>query len=431
MCFVLSLFAILSTGNTTASAEPHPAKVGESSYVISDSIGYGLQLEGLETQLQAVLGGPSKINFDGGRSITTAGSQVKKSALDTIDADKALIAKAGVIVIILGMNQIESNFEESQVQLMQKFKAVAPHARYFWVDIGATIASQVPGWNQRNKIIYANANRLGYSVISRYKAIFGPTADPLNLSPGKNFPNWATEEGYGGPGNIHGYSADLAKAIVSSVTDRTARRTCAIKTPLGSYVLGDSIAFGLAEDALGDKLKALLMAPALISYDAGRSIVTPGMQIKKSALESVDIDRAHIAKSDVIIVVLGTNQIEYSFTDSQQQLMGKLKSIAPHAKYFWIDIGATFSNQAEGWSARNKSIYDNAPLLGYAVISRYKAIFGPDADPLRITPGLNFPGMQTEPGYGAPGNGHGASPELSRAILDAVASWATRCDRSN
>jgi hypothetical protein len=172
----------------------------------------------------------------------------------------------------------------------------------------------------------------------------------------------------------------------------------------------------------------MLVGPSVISYDVGRSIVTPGIQIQKSALESVTIDRSYIAKSDVIILMLGTNQHEFSFSESQHQLMAKLKSIAPNAKYYWVDIGATIATQTDGWSARNKIIYDNASHLGYSVISRYKAIFGPDADPLRITPGLNFPGMVTEPGYDAPGNVHGVSPGLSQAILDAVGSWANRCD---
>ena len=390
-------------------------------------MGHGLLLDGLDAKLQAALGGPSKINFDGGRSITIAGSTTKKSALESVDEDQSNIAQAGVIVIILGMNQVEPNFDASQVQLMQKFKSVAPNARYFWVDIGATIAPQVPGWNLRNKTIYANANRLGYRVISRYKAIFGPSADPMNISPGKNFPDWASEAGYGGAGNIHGYSTELSKAIVSAVTEDVARTACAVKAPLASYILGDSIAFGVHGDSLADRLKALLIGPSVISYDVGRSISTPGLQIKRSALESVDIDRSHIAKSDVIIVVLGTNQMELSFSESQGQLMRKLKSLAPKAKYYWVDIGATIATQSVGWSARNKVIYDNAPHLGYTVISRYKAIFGPDADPLRISPGLNFPGMDTEPGYDAPGNVHGAYPDLSRAILDAVASWATDC----
>jgi hypothetical protein len=329
------------------------------------------------------------------------------------------------------MNQTDPTFEDSLVQLMQQLKAIAPAARYFWVDIGSTISSQVPGWNTRNKIIYSNASPLGYSVISRYRAIFGPNADPMNIQPGLNFPNWATEEGYGGPGNLHGYSGELSQAILAAVGAVPPKAICAIFAPIPSYVLGDSIAFGVYGEKLADRLRATLRGPSRISYDAGRSISTPGLQIQKSALESIDLDRSHIAKSKVIVIILGTNQMEASFSDSQAQLMANLRSIAPNAKYFWVDIGATIANQAKGWSDRNRVIYDNASTLGYSVISRYKAIFGPAVDPLRITPGLNFPGMATEPGYGAEGNVHGAYPELSRAIFESVNTWATSCDRKD
>jgi hypothetical protein len=402
-----------------------------SSYILSDSVGYGLQLDGLEAKLQDALGGPSKISHDGARSITTPGSQTKKSGLQMVETDKALIAKAGVIIIILGMNQMEPSFEESQVQLLQQLKSIAPSARYFWVDVGATIAPQASGWSARNKVIYANASALGYTVISRYRAIFGPSADPMNIQPGLNFPNWATEEGYGGPGNLHGYSGELSQAILAAVAATPARSVCANYSPITSYVLGDSIAFGVYSETLADKLRATLRGPSRISYDVGRSIDTPGLQIQKSALESVELDRAYIAKSQVIVIILGTNQREASFSDSQAQLMAKLRSVAPNAKYFWVDIGATIANQSQGWSDRNRAIYDNAGALGYSVISRYKAIFGPAVDPLRITPGLNFPGMVTEPGFGAEGNVHGAYPELSRAILDTVTAWAISCDRKS
>jgi hypothetical protein len=420
----LSAFAALGM-TATATGANSPV----SSYILSDSVGYGLQLDGLEAKLQVALGGPSKINHDGGRSITTPGSQTKKSGVQMVEADKELIAKAGVIIIILGMNQTDPSFEDSLVQLMQQLKAIAPAARYFWVDIGATISSQASGWSARNKVIYANASPLGYSVISRYRAIFGTNADPMNIQPGLNFPNWATEEGYGGPGNLHGYSGELSQAILAAVAAPQAQTICANYSPITSYVLGDSIAFGVYGEKLADRLRATLRGPSRISYDSGRSISTPGLQIQKSALESVDLDRSHIARSKVIVIILGTNQREASFSDSQAQLMANLRSIAPNAKYFWVDVGATIANQAQGWSDRNRVIYDNAGALGYSVISRYKAIFGPAVDPLRITPGLNFPGMATEPGYGAEGNVHGAYPELSRAIFETVSAWATSCDR--
>ena len=191
-----------------------------------------------------------------------------------------------------------------------------------------------------------------------------------------------------------------------------------------SYILGDSIGFGLQLDGLEAKLQAKLGGTSRISFDSGRSITAPGHQIKKSALESVDIDRAFISSVSVIVIVLGTNQLESSFVKSQQQLMQKLKKMAPRAVYFWVDIGATMSNQVDGWNARNETIYDNANTLGYTVISRYKAIFGPAADPLRIKPGQNFPDLPTEPGYGGVGNIHGAYAELSNAILEAVSSVA-------
>jgi hypothetical protein len=396
------------------------SSVSGSSYILGDSIAYGLHLDGLEGKLQEKLGGRSQISFDGARSLTTPGNQIKKTAFESVEADKNFIATAKVIVIILGMNQQEQSFPDSQVELMKKIKTIAPDARYFWVDIGATIATQAADWSWRNKVIYDNAKVLGYQVISRYKAIFGECADPLNIKPGQLFPDWESEPGYNGAGNVHGYYPELTKAIVDAVTNvpRPSSVTCAV--PGSTYVLGDSIAYGLYKDRLTIKLQNKLGGASKINYDGGRSITTAGTQIKKSALESVEIDKAYIATASIIIVVLGTNQMEESFAQSQEQLMQTLKAIAPKAKYYWVDIGATIAQQAPAWSARNKVIYDNAQKLGYTVISRYKAIFGPQADPLNITPGLNFPGWVTEPGFGAPGNIHGMYAELTQVIVDTL-----------
>lgn len=192
-----------------------------SSYVLADSIGYGLHAVGLEQSLQEQLGGPSKISYDTGRSISSPGIQINRSALDSVDIDSAYIANAKVIIIILGTNQMESSFADSQRQLVKKLKLLAPQAVYYWVDIGATISTQVPGWNARNKVIYDQAPKLGYQVISRYKAIFGPSADPLNIQAGKNFPDSTDEIGYGGAGNIHGGYPALAAAILEKLSQTT------------------------------------------------------------------------------------------------------------------------------------------------------------------------------------------------------------------
>ena len=413
MLVLAVLWWLPSWGVWAAAVKPAP----QSAYVLADSIGYGLALDGLEAKLQERLGGPARISYDAGRSITTPGKQIKQSALQSVAADRAFIAKAGVIVIVLGMSQIEASFEASQRELMQRLHEIAPQARYFWVDIGATIAPQVPGWNQRNKVIYDNAGVLGYRVISRYKAIFGPTADPLAIVPGQNFPGWNTEEGYGGPGNVHGFDGALSSAILQAVGSE---QWCGRKQPLSVYVLGDSIAYGLHSVRLEASLGHRLGGSVKISYDVGRSITAPGLQIKKTALESVAQDRNFIADADIIIIALGTNQSEISFADSQRVLLQQLKAIAPNASYFWVDIGATIASQTAGWSARNRIIYSQADSLGYRVISRYKAIFGDDADPLHIVAGRNFPSQGNEPGFDAPGNVHGKSQELAQAVLKAM-----------
>jgi hypothetical protein len=64
------------------------------------------------------------------------------------------------------------------------------------------------------------------------------------------------------------------------------------------------------------------------------------------------------------------------------------------------------------------------------VISRYKSLFGPEADPLNITPGLVFPEMVSEAGYSGPGNVHGAYPELTETILDVLSGVPPYAPRS-
>ncbi|MDO9482463.1 MAG: hypothetical protein Q8K34_16120 [Hydrogenophaga sp.] len=200
---------------------PPPARACEispaSAYVLADSLGMGLKHAGLEVTLRALLRGPQKISFDGGRSITTPGTHIQKSALESVDADAALISNAKVIIIILGTNLLEADFAESQEQLMHKLKSLAPNAAYFWVDIGATMSTQAQQWSERNRLIYDHAQRLDYQVISRYKAIFGLQANPLQIQAGQLFPGYNSEPGYGGQGNIHGYDLELSQAILDTL----------------------------------------------------------------------------------------------------------------------------------------------------------------------------------------------------------------------
>ncbi len=416
-----ALAAWAQNGGTSApSVVPAPPK--ENTYVLGDSIAYGLSLDGFEAKLKARTGGEVRINFDGARSITTPGNQIKQSGLDAVEKDKDVIAQSQIIVLILGMNQMEANFAQAQQQLMARLKALAPKARYFWVDIGATIAPQVPGWNERNRTIYKNAPVLGYEVVSRYKAIFGPEADPLNITPGKTFADWPSEPGYGGPGNVHGMYAELGAALLQAIAPPPAlSAACRRRLAQNVYVLGDSISYGLVLDGIEAKLEQQLGGKARISYDVGRSITHPGTSIGKTGLESLELDRGFINRSHVVVVVLGTNQSEPDFDQAQRAFVARLREINPRAQLYWVDIGATIATQAAGWSARNRTLYANAKELGYSVISRYKAIFGADADPLNIPPGRNFPGWISEEGFeGAPGNVHGMGDALSTALLQAL-----------
>lgn len=221
------------------------------------------------------------------------------------------------------------------------------------------------------------------------------------------------------------WRALLAAALVWGATPLwAAPATCEVAVspaaPGTVYVLGDSIGYGLFKDGLADKLRERFGSEVRISFDVGRSITTPGSQINQTALQSVEADAAYISRADTIVIVLGSNQMEASFANSQQLLLWQLKALAPNARYYWVDIGGTLANQVAAWSVRNRVIYDNAPLLGYEVISRYRAIFGAEADPLNLSAGRNFPYMNTEPGFGVEGNLHGADPALSAAILQAL-----------
>lgn len=194
------------------------------------------------------------------------------------------------------------------------------------------------------------------------------------------------------------------------------------------FVLGDSIGYGLAMNGLGLRLLQTLGAPVSFNVDPGRSITAPGLKLRTSALQAVQDDAAQLAQAQVIVISLGTNQTEPSFATSQIELLRRLRAVAPQARLVWVDIGATLANQAAGWSARNRLIYDRARRLGYTVVSRYRAIFGPQADPMAIEPGRNFPGFPTEPGYGAEGNLHGADAALAQALVTQLSAWAEPAD---
>lgn len=209
-------------------------------YIIGDSISYGLELDGIKGKLADKLGGNVTVNYDSGRTITSGGSQVGTSALDAVDNDKNVISQAGVVVIVLGTNLGDDPFLENMNELLEKLKSegYAPNATYYWVDIGANRSDNAEAWSERNRTIYDNAASAGYSVISRYKAIFGQDKDPLNIDSSLPFP--------GGGDSVHGAYSRLSEAIVNGVqagnqpnTSQSGNCTCSeagVTTLTGSNV---------------------------------------------------------------------------------------------------------------------------------------------------------------------------------------------------
>lgn len=119
-----------------------------SAYVLGDSLGFWLKNVGLDVTLRALLRGPQKISFDGGRSITTP------DAYSAIGADERR-CRCGIYFTRqsyhyhVGHPSDREQFPDSQVALMRKLKAPAPHGVCFWADIGATMSTQAQQWSER------------------------------------------------------------------------------------------------------------------------------------------------------------------------------------------------------------------------------------------------------------------------------------------
>lgn len=192
-------------------------------YIVGDSISTGLHSINLEEQLSKVTGGATNINHDSGRSITKPGTEIKTSGLQAVENDKEQIKGAKNIIVVLGTNP-ENPFEQNLKTMMGNLKALNPGAQYYWVDIGATRSDLATTWSGYNQIIYNNAATQGYTVISRYKALFGQDKDPLNIDSSLKIP--------GSADNVHGGYQQLADEMVR-VFQQGSRGEKAVDTNLG------------------------------------------------------------------------------------------------------------------------------------------------------------------------------------------------------
>jgi len=188
--------------NPTNTENIAPFKAGSSVYMVGDSIGVGLVKEstGLVNRTKEIFDSDMFYNVEGGRAIINGGGNtpvtnireepgVTRSGLQAVEDDQETIEDAGAIIIVLGTNPESGDFEEHLTNLVEKMKDYNSTATYYWLDIGANVESlphadidDAPAYfNERNRIIYDKADELGYTVISRYKAVFGADKDPLDI----------------------------------------------------------------------------------------------------------------------------------------------------------------------------------------------------------------------------------------------------------
>jgi hypothetical protein len=170
---------VIGVGTPTAPAPTTPGTSGPPPgqlYFMGDSLTYGLTLGGIEAKLTSKGYAPNKVNFDGGRSITGAGQQVRRSGMEAIADDAGFIKDAKHIVIALGTNH-ENNFAGNLDNLYNAIKQINGDAPIYWVDVAASGISQAFG-QEANKAIYAKASSSGMTVISQFKFLWGDDKDP-------------------------------------------------------------------------------------------------------------------------------------------------------------------------------------------------------------------------------------------------------------
>lgn len=215
----------------------------------------------------------------------------------------------------------------------------------------------------------------------------GATLDLFNQTLSKDFEGLRTEKYYvedkalspydvfvGVPNEEPDIVVDVPGGQPAPTTPTTAG-----EPPGQTYFMGDSLTVGLEIGQIKTKLDAKGYTPNTVNADGGRSISGPGMVKRTSGLQAIDTDAAFIKDCKHVIVALGTN-LESNFDARIAEIMGKIKGLAPTAKFWWVDIGATGINHTSA-AAANRAIYSQAGQIPFTVISQFKFLWGEDKDP--------------------------------------------------
>lgn len=161
-------------------AAPVPGSTTGPIYLLGDSLMKGMEAAGLQTKLQAI-GYTPKINADTGRSITQPGTDIRKSALQAVQDDKAFITTSQTVVVELGTNPRDGNFATQYQSLLDNFKG----KKIYLVDIATaptTTGSTSGTYRTYNQAIYQLAQKNGATVIPWFKTVY-PQGDPVQYGP--------------------------------------------------------------------------------------------------------------------------------------------------------------------------------------------------------------------------------------------------------
>lgn len=203
-----------STGSTTSTGPI----TGGGLFMIGDSIGVGMKAAGLETDLSNK-GFTANLQVEGSRRINYPGTTgPRKSGFDIANENTDAIKGAKVVVIELGTNN-EENFAGNLQRLVDIIKTANSSVTIFLIDVAVRLDREddIKG-REKNVAIYAQATKLGTTVISRYKIHF-PSGDPVAYS-GAETPSVAfTSDGIH---NTTDGAKALNNALITTITSSVA-----------------------------------------------------------------------------------------------------------------------------------------------------------------------------------------------------------------
>lgn len=104
-------------------------------------------------------------NEDNAGTITANGGDGGTPAIDALDKDKAKIADAGSMVVLLGTNGGENDIPK----FMDKLNSINPNIKVYWMTVGYSNASDAD-LEARNKVTKDFATKYNYTIADWYSA---------------------------------------------------------------------------------------------------------------------------------------------------------------------------------------------------------------------------------------------------------------------